>query len=76
MPWHHAMAIDSFELDKLFIIHVPVLIMFCHGSQKALLSKKTKVGGCGIAKKTKSAVVNVGSTREMTGWRSSLLLAS
>jgi hypothetical protein len=31
--WHHAMAIDSFKLDKLFILHVPELIMFRHGFQ-------------------------------------------
>jgi hypothetical protein len=52
LGWHHAMAIGSFKLDKLFQLHIPLLIKFRHGSQKALLSKKTKVGGCGIAKKT------------------------
>jgi hypothetical protein len=34
------MAIGSFKLDKLFIIHIPLLVtMFRHSSQKAL--------GCG-----------------------------
>jgi hypothetical protein len=55
-PWHHAMALLSFKLDNLFIFHIPLLVMFRHGSQKALLSKRTKVGGCGIAKKTKRSV--------------------
>jgi hypothetical protein len=55
------MATVSFKLDKLFKLHVPLLIMFRHGFQQALLSKKTKVGGCGIAKKTKRDVVNANS---------------
>jgi hypothetical protein len=54
------MTILQFKLDKLFIIHIPLLIIiFRHGSEKALLSKKTKVGGCGIARKTKRAADNV-----------------
>jgi peptidoglycan/LPS O-acetylase OafA/YrhL len=40
--WHHAMAISSFKLDKLFMFHLPFLIMFRHGSQQALLSKRQK----------------------------------
>jgi hypothetical protein len=65
MPWRHAMgaAIGSIKLDKLFKLHVPLLIMFRHGSQKTLSSKKTKVGGCQIAKKRKPVVlVNANST--------------
>jgi hypothetical protein len=49
--WHHAMAILQFKLAQLFMIHVPLLVMFRHGSQMALSSKATKVGGCRIAKR-------------------------
>jgi hypothetical protein len=38
--WHHAMAIGSFKLDKLLMLHVPFLILFRHGSQKALLMQQ------------------------------------
>ncbi len=34
------MAIGSFKLEKLFAVHFPRLIMFCHGSQKALFKQK------------------------------------
>jgi hypothetical protein len=71
------MAIGSFKLDKIFIIHIPLLvIIFRHSSQKALLSKNTKVGGCGIAKKTKCVVVSTqaqrfgGKQQKMTGLES------
>jgi hypothetical protein len=37
------MARLSFKLDKLLMFHIPSLIMFRHGSQKALL--KAKLGG-------------------------------
>jgi hypothetical protein len=37
LAWHPTMAIDSFAFDKLFTKHVPFLIKFRHGSQKALL---------------------------------------
>jgi hypothetical protein len=38
------MAFLSFKLDKLFILPIPFLIMFSHGSsQEALL--KAKLGG-------------------------------
>jgi hypothetical protein len=37
------MAIGSFKLDKLLILHVPFLFMVRHGSRKALL--KAKLGG-------------------------------
>jgi hypothetical protein len=39
--WHNAMAIGSFKLENLFMLHVPLLIMFCH-AQHALLRKTTK----------------------------------
>jgi hypothetical protein len=32
-------------------LHVPFLVMFVHGSQKALQAKKTKAGGRGIKKR-------------------------
>jgi hypothetical protein len=35
--WHPAMALVSLKLDKLFLFHVPLLVKFRHGSQKALL---------------------------------------
>ena len=41
--WHHTMTFLLFKLDKLFIFHVPFLIIFRHGSQKSLL--KAKLGG-------------------------------
>jgi hypothetical protein len=34
------MAILLFELDKLFMFHVPLLVKFHHGSQKALLKRE------------------------------------
>jgi hypothetical protein len=41
--WHHTMAILSFKLDQLFILHVPFLVMFVHhGSQKALCKRGSK----------------------------------
>jgi hypothetical protein len=40
LAWHHAMAIDSFIFGKLFILNDPFLIIFPHGSQKALLKAK------------------------------------
>jgi hypothetical protein len=43
LVWHHAMAIHLFKLAKLFMLHVPLIVTFCHGSQqKALLSKRQK----------------------------------
>jgi hypothetical protein len=36
------MAIGSLKLDKLFAVHVPFLVMFLHGPQHALLSKRQK----------------------------------
>jgi hypothetical protein len=36
------MAIELFELNKLFMSHVPELIMFCHGFQQALQAKMKK----------------------------------
>jgi hypothetical protein len=41
--WRFAMALLLLKLDKLQTLHVPFLILFRHGSQKALL--KAKVGG-------------------------------
>jgi hypothetical protein len=38
--WHHTIAIGSFILDELFIFHIPFLIKFRHGCQKALLNAK------------------------------------
>jgi hypothetical protein len=50
--WHDTMAILQFKIAQLFVIHIPFLFTFRHGSQEALLkSKKMKVGGCGIAKR-------------------------
>jgi hypothetical protein len=42
IEWHETMTIRSFELDQLFTAHVPLLVTFCHGSQKALSSKRQK----------------------------------
>jgi hypothetical protein len=50
------MAIVLFKLDKLFILHVPFLIIFRHGFRKALLQKWVDVA---TSKKTKRAVFNV-----------------
>jgi hypothetical protein len=41
--WHPTMSIDPFKLNKLFMFHVPLLVMFRHGSQKTLL--EAKLGG-------------------------------
>jgi hypothetical protein len=35
--WHHAMAVLSFGLDKLFMLHVPLLVLFRHGSHVVLV---------------------------------------
>jgi hypothetical protein len=35
--WHHAIALLSFKLDKLFTFHIPLLIKFRHGSQLLVL---------------------------------------
>jgi hypothetical protein len=43
-PLRHAMAIGSFELKKLFAACVSLLVMFHHGSQKALFNQKDKSG--------------------------------
>jgi hypothetical protein len=51
------MVILLFELNKLFML----ITFCCHGSQTALLSRRTKVGGCVIAKKTMGSVNNVKS---------------
>jgi hypothetical protein len=60
------MAIGSFELDELFMIHVPLLVMFCHGSQKALLGRKDQSGWMWMRdrKKKKRAVVNAQGQQE------------
>jgi hypothetical protein len=44
------MALFSFELNQLFILHVPLLVMFHHGSQKESLSERQKWVGVGSQK--------------------------
>jgi hypothetical protein len=44
------MALFSFELNQLFILHVPLLVMFHHGSQKEILSERQKWVGVGSQK--------------------------
>jgi hypothetical protein len=56
------MVILSLKLDKLFMLHVPLLVMFRHGH----FLSKTKVGGCGVAKKTKRSA-NSKFRRQTTG---------
>jgi hypothetical protein len=46
----------SFELNNLFMLHVPFLIIFVCGSQKALFEQKRKVSGHVGSKKAKRAV--------------------
>jgi hypothetical protein len=49
------MARLSFKLDQLFTLHIPILFIFVHGSQKAL-EAKDKNGWMWDGKKTKRAV--------------------
>jgi hypothetical protein len=48
------MAIGSFKLEKLSILHVPFLFMARHGSRKALLKAKLVDGLFGINNKEES----------------------
>jgi hypothetical protein len=52
------MTFLSFKLYKLFVLCVPSLIMFRHGSQKALISKRQS-GWTWDRKNTKRVVGNV-----------------